>query len=50
MAMSSPTKIIKAWQIKGGDPLAEVEVIELKRGKGEKAKYLVKWVGSDKKT
>ncbi len=32
------------------DPLAEVEAIELKRGKGKKAKYLVKWVGSDKKT
>ena len=40
----------KAWQIEGEDPLAEVEAIELKRGKGKKAKYLVKWVGSDKKT
>jgi hypothetical protein len=40
----------KAWQIEGEDPLAEVESIELKRGKGKKAKYLVKWVGSDKKT
>jgi hypothetical protein len=39
----------KAWQIEGEDPLAEVESIELKRGKGKKAKYLVKWVGSDKK-
>ena len=36
--------------MEGEDPLAEVEAIELKRGKGKKAKYLVKWVGSDKKT
>ena len=30
----------KAWQIEGGNSLAEVEAIELKRGKGKKAKYL----------
>ena len=50
MAMRSPTKIKLQWQIEKEDPLAEVEAIEIKRGKGKKAKYLVKWVGSDKKT
>ena len=37
-------------QIEGEDPILEVEAIEARRGKGKKAKYLVKWKGHVIKT
>ena len=40
----------KATQIVGEDPLLDVEVIVAKKGKGRKTKFLVKWVGYEKKT
>ena len=38
------------YRIEGEDPVWEVEAIESKRGKGAKAKYVVKWKGSDERT
>ena len=34
-------------QVEGEDPVLEVEGIRARKGKGNKLKYLVKWVGSD---
>ena len=41
------TSELTDYQIEGEDPIWEVESIVAKKNKGRKAKYLVKWVGSD---
>jgi hypothetical protein len=47
---STPPEAYEEYQIEGEDPVWEVEKIESKRGKGKKAKYTIKWKGSDERT